>query len=78
ALSQCIPTVGLAYSKKFLGVFQSIGVGGSVIDMRHRSQEEIIDTILYAFRRREHTTNHLKTIIPEVQKQISDIFKDML
>ena len=29
ALSQMIPTVGLAYSDKFLGVFESAGVGGA-------------------------------------------------
>jgi polysaccharide pyruvyl transferase WcaK-like protein len=34
ALSQEIPTIGVAYSKKFKGVFESIGVGDWVVDGR--------------------------------------------
>ena len=32
ALSQSIPTVGVAYSKKFKGVFESVGAGHWVVD----------------------------------------------
>ncbi len=34
ALSQGIPTVGVAYSKKFKGVFESVGAGEGVVDAR--------------------------------------------
>ncbi len=34
ALSQCIPTVCLAYSRKFIGVMESIGCAESVADLR--------------------------------------------
>jgi polysaccharide pyruvyl transferase WcaK-like protein len=34
ALSQGIPTVGIAYSKKFKGVFESIGVSDWIVDAR--------------------------------------------
>jgi len=34
ALSQSVPTIGLAYSQKFLGVLNSIGVGDIVVDLR--------------------------------------------
>jgi polysaccharide pyruvyl transferase WcaK-like protein len=34
ALSQGIPTVGIAYSRKFRGIFQSVGAENMVIDAR--------------------------------------------
>ena len=34
ALSQCVPAIGLAYSRKFAGVLDSIGGGATVVDLR--------------------------------------------
>ncbi len=78
ALSQYIPTVGLAYSKKFRGVFQSIGVGRFVVDMCEKESGDIIETVISSFQRRNTISENLKKIIPEAQKQIRDIFKGML
>ena len=47
-----MPAVGLAYSDKFLGVFESAGVGSVVIDLRKMEQSEVIDKTLSAFERR--------------------------
>ena len=46
AISQGIPTVGIAYSKKFLGVFNSIGVDQMVIDARNTNEKMAIDRII--------------------------------
>jgi polysaccharide pyruvyl transferase WcaK-like protein len=78
ALSQCIPAIGLAYSKKFFGVFQSIGVGEFSIDMRQKSLEEIIDAVISAFEHRNTIADNLKMNIPMVQNQIRNVFKEML
>jgi len=78
ALSQCIPTVGLAYSKKFRGVFQSIGVERLVVDMCEKESGDIIETVISSFQRRNTISEDLKKIIPEAQKQIRDVFKEML
>jgi colanic acid/amylovoran biosynthesis protein len=42
ALSQGIPTIGVAYSKKFLGVFESVGVADLVIDGRDFDAETAV------------------------------------
>lgn len=78
ALSQGIPTVGLAYSKKFRGVFQTIGAERYVMDMRQKGPEEIIETIMNSFEQRNSIAENLKATIPEAQKQIRDIFEQIL
>jgi len=78
ALSQAKPTVGLAYSKKFYGTFQTIGVEQYVIDMREKEQKESIETIMRCFEQRDTTAQNLNVTIPETQKKIRSIFRDML
>lgn len=51
ALSQGIPTVGVAYSRKFKGVFDSVGVGHLIVDARNGSVEQAIEAVLSAYRR---------------------------
>jgi polysaccharide pyruvyl transferase WcaK-like protein len=45
ALSQEIPTVGMAYSRKFAGVFESVGAGETVVDLRAMSNAEILSAV---------------------------------
>ncbi|MCK4793078.1 MAG: polysaccharide pyruvyl transferase family protein [Desulfobacteraceae bacterium] len=77
ALSQNIPVVGLAYSKKFRGVFETVGAEQHVVDMRQAKIEEILTTIARAFKQREATVRHLKAVIPGVQQQILNGFHDI-
>ncbi len=77
ALSQNVPTVGLAYSRKFQGVFETVDAEQSVVDMRLALTEEILTTIAEAFEQREVTMRHLKTIIPGVQRQILNVFEGL-
>jgi len=77
ALSQGIPAIGLAYSKKFQGVFQSVGVGQFAVDMRERGREEIIETVISAFEQRSAIAENLKATIPEAKKQVWHVFKGM-
>ncbi|MHC4167942.1 MAG: polysaccharide pyruvyl transferase family protein [Planctomycetota bacterium] len=72
ALSQCIPAVGIAYSKKFHGVFESIGLGHCVAEAYRRSGEEVLSVIEAAFESREQTTRHLKEVIPGIKANILD------
>jgi colanic acid/amylovoran biosynthesis protein len=76
ALSQGIPAVGLAYSKKFQGVFESVGVESLVADMRLQRQDEILAVISNAFKKREAIREHLHKVIPEIQAQILNLFED--
>jgi polysaccharide pyruvyl transferase WcaK-like protein len=78
ALSQGKATVGLAYSKKFAGVFQTIGAEKYVIDMRQKEQRDIIEMIMSCFEKRDAISENIKSAVHESQKRIRNIFRDML
>ncbi len=61
ALSQGIPTVGVAYSSKFFGVFDSVGVGDMVVDARSIDMDEAIEIIIGWI----HRSNEIRTVIQE-------------
>jgi polysaccharide pyruvyl transferase WcaK-like protein len=78
ALSQFIPAVGLGYSKKFYGVFETVGVQQFALDMRQLETDQILTSVTGAFEQRQKTSDHLKLVIPEIQKQILNLFEDIL
>jgi polysaccharide pyruvyl transferase WcaK-like protein len=53
AVSQGVPTIGLAYSPKFQGLFGSIGVGDLVVDARETGFAPAMETILRRYQERE-------------------------
>lgn len=59
ALSSAVPTVGLAYSLKFKGVFESAGAGSSVVELRELSTEAAIEQTLTAYDQRESLSESL-------------------
>jgi polysaccharide pyruvyl transferase WcaK-like protein len=77
ALSQGIPTVGVAYSRKFVGVFESIGAGDMVADARTITADEIINKILTGL---EHRTNlKIKLLnIDNAKNQLKHTFQSIL
>lgn len=77
ALSQCIPAVGLAYSKKFHGVFKSIGAEKFVIDMRVNSGDEILSALSEAFDERHTSAKYLRSVMPQIQQQVLTLFEDI-
>jgi polysaccharide pyruvyl transferase WcaK-like protein len=71
ALSQSIPAVGIAYSKKFHGVFESVGLGDCVADIyRCSRKEELLSIVKAAFEKRDKIRTHLEKIIPKIQADI--------
>jgi colanic acid/amylovoran biosynthesis protein len=78
ALSQFVPAVGLAYSDKFLGVFESAGVGDSIIDLRRVEAGEVVKQTLEAFRRHQVLGEVLRARIPRIQQQVFDTFSELL
>jgi colanic acid/amylovoran biosynthesis protein len=62
ALSQGVPCVGVAYSMKFRGVFESVGMADWVVDGRTVSSTEAIQTIMRLYptaeNERASMTNH--------------------
>jgi len=77
ALSQCIPAVGLAYSKKFQGVFASADAEQFVVDLSRTESKGVLAAVAKAFEEKEVTAVHLRDVIPGIQKQILDLFKDI-
>ena len=64
ALSQGIPAVGIAYSKKFHGVFESVGIQNMVVDARSLSTKELIEQCIDHYKSREESKNILKEKLP--------------
>lgn len=73
ALSQKIPAVGLAYSDKFAGVFDSVGVGDLVVDLRVRRREDVIHDIDGIYSRRGQIAARLAETIPGVKDRILQV-----
>jgi polysaccharide pyruvyl transferase WcaK-like protein len=77
AISQHIPTIGISYSHKFIGVFQSVGVGDSVVDLRTENEAQIVARIQEAFNTRVETQKRLSITIPKVQEQVLSLFNEI-
>jgi polysaccharide pyruvyl transferase WcaK-like protein len=77
ALSQCIPAVGMAYSRKFAGVFDTAGVADCVIDMRQLDEEQILKRNEGLYRAKEDTRRQLTKMIPAVKKKVLSIFQNL-
>ncbi|MFC1794320.1 polysaccharide pyruvyl transferase family protein [Planctomycetota bacterium] len=76
ALSQSIPAVGIAYSKKFHGVFESIGLEDYVADAYRCSQKaELLSIVEAAFEKRGQAKKHLDKVIPKMKADILEMLE---
>jgi len=75
ALSQCVPAVGIAYSGKFQGVFESVGVGDCVADARRCREDELLEKVSSAYQRRDQIRENLHETVPRAKRAILDMFK---
>jgi polysaccharide pyruvyl transferase WcaK-like protein len=74
AISQAVPTVGLSYSRKFKGVFESIDKEILIADLRSLDYDQIIDIVDHAFKHREVLHNKLKNRMPDIVQSVLDFF----
>lgn len=70
ALSQGIPTVGVAYSRKFGGVFDTIDMDSTVLDATKLDMQSVLSQIADIFEKRDEIG---KTLIHRVQKAQDDL-----
>jgi colanic acid/amylovoran biosynthesis protein len=70
ALSQNIPTVPIAYSDKFLGIMESLGLQNLVVDPRYMKEPEILEVVERVYGTREAVRHQLETIMPRVKQDI--------
>jgi polysaccharide pyruvyl transferase WcaK-like protein len=77
SISQCIPTIGLAYSKKFSGVYQTAGIEYCVVDLRKDRNEKILDSINTLFNENDVIRAKLRNSIPQVKQQVFSILGEL-
>ncbi len=77
ALSQNVPAVGLAYSDKFLGVMQSLGLQSFVADLRKLRQNEVFEVVDRVYRQRDSIRLGLGRKMPEVKNTVLNLFRDL-
>jgi colanic acid/amylovoran biosynthesis protein len=78
ALSQGIPAIGLAYSKKFIGVFDSVGFGEMVIDATQVNNQDTLSKILSIYKQRKTKFSGIIDSIDKTKKQIQNTFVQLL
>lgn len=77
AISQHVPTVALAYSKKFLGVIQSLGFESLVVDLRILNKDEIFDIIDKTYEHRNSVNKQLQQCMPKIKYSALNLFNDI-
>ena len=77
AASQCVPAVSIAYSDKFIGVMETVGMKALVADARKADDGEILNIVDQAFERRGLIRKQLEQKIPQVREQVLDLFDEI-
>jgi len=78
ALSQGIPCVGIAYSQKFRGVFETVGLPDMVLDARDLAERDMLEGCLGRFRNREAAASVLRHTVPKVRADLEACFRTMM
>lgn len=78
ALSQKIPTLGLAYSQKFSGVFKTAGVNDYVADLRSENSTDILSKVDLLITHRHEITQCLNHEIAIIQQKIQTLFDEFV
>lgn len=78
ALSQGIPAIGVAYSKKFRGVFETVGAEDWIIDGRDMDADQAVKRVLELYAQRDVLRTRLATTVPAAQARLYAVFKELL
>lgn len=74
ALSQGIPCVGIAYSRKFVGVFETVGMQDWIVDGRVASDEQAMAQVLALYRRGNEVRDSLRQSADRARDQLNEVF----
>jgi len=77
AISQCIPAVSIAYSKKFFGVMETIGVEDLVADPRKFEMNEIMTIIKDSISNQDILRQKLNIKMPDVKNTVLNLYSAM-
>lgn len=78
ALSQGVPCIGIAYSRKFQGVFETVGMEDWVIDARKVENEEAINRIIELYKKRSSIRHILKLKSEESKRKLEETFQKLI
>ncbi|NJL30325.1 MAG: hypothetical protein HC898_01105 [Phycisphaerales bacterium] len=78
AVSQGVPTLTLAYSKKAAGVMGVLGNAAPVLDLRTINLTQAMDEIKQCWENRRELRAGLAAGLPAVHRQISEFFTGVL
>jgi colanic acid/amylovoran biosynthesis protein len=75
ALSQSIPTIGVAYSKKFKGIFESVGVENMIVDGRIMETEDAVNVVMGFIKDNDKIKDSLHKEIATAKNKIMEEFQ---
>lgn len=78
ALSQGVPCVGVAYSMKFAGVFESVGMGDWVIDGRVTDCDQAVASIVELYESRDAVRSGLAERADQARQRLNEVFGKMV
>lgn len=78
ALSQGIPTIGVAYSRKFRGVFETVGAEDWVIDGRADDAASALARVSSLYRQRAEYRKSLQARVSSARTDLRRVFAEML
>ena len=78
ALSQAIPCVGVAYSMKFKGVFETVGMEAWVIDGRDVGADEAVRRTIDLYRSRESIREPLRQRAASARQRLAEVFEEIM
>jgi colanic acid/amylovoran biosynthesis protein len=77
ALSQGVPAVAMAYSRKFVGVLETVGAGGLVVDPRNATLDEMMRVVKEKFSERRSIAAGLQAVMPQVKRDVLGMLDDL-
>lgn len=77
ALSSGVPAAGVAYSRKFAGVFETCGQKGHVADLRKLDADEAVDALWRSWQARDEARERLGRMLPGVTRMVGEVFDEV-
>jgi colanic acid/amylovoran biosynthesis protein len=70
ALSNCIPTLCIAYDHKQTGLFESLGLSEYVVLLTESSSENLLSVFALLWHNRHQIREHLAVSVPKIRKDV--------
>jgi colanic acid/amylovoran biosynthesis protein len=75
AISQAVPAVCLAYSRKFIGVMEGIEQADLVVDLEKEDSTGAVAAIMHLFSIRDTLRQRIRNVMPRVKASVLNLLK---